>query len=65
MMNSAYNSGNKFTNNDINQHLSDASLNAEMNSIEFSRLVINLTSALEFSKEVDAADTRSLLIKFE
>jgi len=64
-MNSAYNSGNKFTNNDINQHLSDASLNAEMNSIEFSRLVINLTSALEFSKEVDAADTRSLLIKFE
>ena len=65
MVKSAYNSNHKFTNNDINQHLSDASLNANLNSLDFSRLVIQLQSVLEFSRDGDAADSCSLLRNFE
>lgn len=64
MMRSGYNSHQKF-NTDINQHLSDASLNANLNSLDFSRLRIQLQSVLEFAKEGDAADPFSLLRNFE
>ena len=64
MMRSAYNSHQKF-NTDINQHLSDASLSANLNSLDFSRLRIQLQSVFEFAKESDAADSFSLLRNFE
>ena len=52
-------------NSDINQHLSDAGLSSNLNSLDFSRLVIQLQSVLEFAKDRDAADTASLLRNFE
>jgi len=55
----------KFANSDINQHLSDASLNANLNSLDFSRLVIQLQGVFEFSKEEETADTFSLVRNFE
>ena len=36
-----------------------------MNSLDFSRLVIQLQSVLEFSRDLDAADPFSLLRNFE
>ena len=52
-------------NSDINQHLSDAGLSSNLNSLDFSRLVIQLQSVLEFAKDRDAADPASLLRNFE
>lgn len=48
-------------NSDLQQHISEATIN----SLDFSRLVIQLQSVLDFSKEVDTADTLSLLRNFE
>lgn len=45
--------------------MSDASLNANLNSIDFSRLVIQIQSVLEFSRDLETADPFSLLRNFE
>ena len=45
--------------------MSDASLSANLNSLDFSRLVLQLQSVLEFSRDADAADSFSLLRNFE
>ena len=52
-------------NQDLEQHQSDASLNANLNCVDFSRLVIQIQSVLEFSREPDTADAFSLLRNFE
>ena len=52
-------------NNGLEKHLSDASLNANLNSIDFSRLVIQIQSILEFSRDRETADPFSILRSFE
>ena len=45
--------------------MSDTSLVQNLNTLDFSRLVIQLQSVLEFSREVDTADCFSLVRNFE
>ena len=52
-------------NNDLNLNLQDNSISSHMNSLDFSRLIIQLQSVYEFAKDREMADTTSLLLNFE
>ena len=52
-------------NNDLNLNQQDTSIGSHMNSLDFSRLIIQLQSVYEFAKDREMADTTSLLLNFE